>query len=409
MFQALALLPLLIYLSSHQQADGFFPTSSTSLSSRTCFGVPRRNKDMISTIIFHPSTRLHAEGGEKTESSSTTSTAAPILNGKRVLPYKVLMAGLKGNPNVAGVFALMNSDYKRGYAGWEQCEHIGVSFDLDTDLTQFAEEFGAEKVAHIRAMSFVIPSEGAMQSIADDWRIEASKAGGRINFDPVTAAMEMPLDDDDLDLDDLDEDDMEFMEMTAEAMAMATGGGPPPAAVAEEGDSVVSPFEMPKTASVTTTADEQKVFNKENVDKVLDEVRPYLISDGGNVSVERVDEETRNVYLKLEGACGSCPSSTVTMQMGIERVLKENFANLGEVLQVDDGDGKPKELSFEMVAIEVNRINPAIIAMGGSVEIVSVDGETGIVELKFNGAAKVRQGLELAIQDIDFVKEVKFI
>ncbi|OEU15395.1 nitrogen-fixing NifU-like protein, partial [Fragilariopsis cylindrus CCMP1102] len=73
----------------------------------------------------------------------------------------------------------------------------------------------------------------------------------------------------------------------------------------------------------------------ENVDSVLDEIRPYLISDGGNVSVERVDEETKNVYLVLEGACGSCPSSTVTMQMGIERVLKENFVDLGEVLQVE--------------------------------------------------------------------------
>ena len=98
------------------------------------------------------------------------------------------------------------------------------------------------------------------------------------------------------------------------------------------------------------------------------------------------------------------------MQMGIERVLKEKFANLGQVLQVtEEGDGKPKGLSFEMVAAEVNRINPAIIAMGGSVDIISVDGETGKVEMKFNGAAKVRQGLELAVMDIDFVKEVIFI
>jgi Fe-S cluster biogenesis protein NfuA len=387
---AMALLPLLMSLSSHQQVDGF-------LTSRT-FGVAQHT------------TQLYAEGADQAE-QPTSTTAAPVLNGKRVLPYKVLMAGLKGHPNLAGVYALMNSDYKRGNEGWEQCEHLGVSFDLDADMTQLAEEFGSEKVAHVRALSFQIPSEGAMQSIADDWRIEVAKAGGRINFDPINAAMEMPFeDDDDMDIDDMDEDDIEFMEMTAEAMSMATGGGPPMATAAEEGKGIVSPFEMPKEASVTTTAEEKIVFNKENVDKVLDEVRPYLISDGGNVSVERVDEETKNVYLKLEGACGSCPSSTVTMQMGIERVLKENFENLGEVLQVnDDGDGAPKELSFEMVAVEVNRINPAIIAMGASVEIVSVDGETGIVELKYSGAKKVRQGLELAIQDIDFVKEIRFI
>jgi len=48
-----------------------------------------------------------------------------------------------------------------------------------------------------------------------------------------------------------------------------------------------------------------------NVDKVLDEVRPYLIADGGNVEVVRVEESSRNIVLKLQGACGSCPSSTV--------------------------------------------------------------------------------------------------
>lgn len=52
-------------------------------------------------------------------------------------------------------------------------------------------------------------------------------------------------------------------------------------------------------------------FTKENVDKVLDEVRPYLIADGGNVEVVGIDEFTRSVSLSLQGACGSCPSSTV--------------------------------------------------------------------------------------------------
>ena len=42
------------------------------------------------------------------------------------------------------------------------------------------------------------------------------------------------------------------------------------------------------------------------MDKVLDEVRPYLIADGGNVAIDRVNEETKNVYLVLEGACGEC-------------------------------------------------------------------------------------------------------
>ena len=55
----------------------------------------------------------------------------------------------------------------------------------------------------------------------------------------------------------------------------------------------------------------------ENVEQVLDEVRPYLIADGGEVEVADVDALT--VYLRLKGACGSCPSSAMTLKMGIER------------------------------------------------------------------------------------------
>ena len=50
----------------------------------------------------------------------------------------------------------------------------------------------------------------------------------------------------------------------------------------------------------------------ENVEKVLDEVRPYLISDGGNVKLVEIDGAI--VKLELVGACSSCPSSTVTMK-----------------------------------------------------------------------------------------------
>ena len=143
--------------------------------------------------------------------------------------------------------------------------------------------------------------------------------------------------------------------------------------------------------------------------KVLDEVRPYLIADGGNVSVERVDEETKNVYLKLEGACGSCASSTVTMQMGIERVLKENFADLGEVLQVDDDPLKPQVLTREAVEEEVGRLSNAIIAMGGVVRLLEVVPETGYVKMLYKGPEKVRQGLELAVRDVPFVETIEFV
>lgn len=70
----------------------------------------------------------------------------------------------------------------------------------------------------------------------------------------------------------------------------------------------------------------------ENVETVLDELRPYLISDGGNV--ELVDIDGPIVKLRLNGACGSCPSSTMTLRMGIERRLREKIPEINEIEQV---------------------------------------------------------------------------
>ena len=70
----------------------------------------------------------------------------------------------------------------------------------------------------------------------------------------------------------------------------------------------------------------------ENVETVLDEMRPYLMSDGGNVELVELDGPI--VKLRLQGACGSCPSSAMTLRMGIERRLKEVIPEIAEIEQV---------------------------------------------------------------------------
>ena len=73
-------------------------------------------------------------------------------------------------------------------------------------------------------------------------------------------------------------------------------------------------------------------LTSENVEQVLDELRPYLMADGGNVELVEIDGPT--VKLRLQGACGSCPSSTMTLRMGIERRLREYIPEIAEVEQV---------------------------------------------------------------------------
>ena len=70
----------------------------------------------------------------------------------------------------------------------------------------------------------------------------------------------------------------------------------------------------------------------ESVQEVLDKLRPFLLRDGGDC--ELVDIEDGIVKLRLLGACGTCPSSTITLKAGIERALLEEVPGVVEVEQV---------------------------------------------------------------------------
>lgn len=70
----------------------------------------------------------------------------------------------------------------------------------------------------------------------------------------------------------------------------------------------------------------------EQVEEVLDKLRPFLLRDGGDV--ELVDVEDGIVKLRLLGACGTCPSSTITLKAGIERALLEEVPGFVEIEQV---------------------------------------------------------------------------
>ncbi|MBW6512576.1 MAG: NifU family protein [Desulfuromonadaceae bacterium] len=66
---------------------------------------------------------------------------------------------------------------------------------------------------------------------------------------------------------------------------------------------------------------------KEQVQEVLNLVRPALLADGGDVQLVDVSADGV-VSVKLTGACGSCPMSTMTLKMGIEKTLKEKLPEI---------------------------------------------------------------------------------
>ena len=71
---------------------------------------------------------------------------------------------------------------------------------------------------------------------------------------------------------------------------------------------------------------------REKIEAALDKIRPLLQADGGDV--ELVDVNDGVVKVKLTGACMGCPMSTITLQQGIARILKEQIPEVKEVVAV---------------------------------------------------------------------------
>lgn len=73
---------------------------------------------------------------------------------------------------------------------------------------------------------------------------------------------------------------------------------------------------------------------KEQVQEALNQVRPMLQQDGGDVELVSVDEKTGVVNVRLTGACKGCPMSQMTLKAGIERYLKSQVPSVTSVESV---------------------------------------------------------------------------
>ncbi|RDX91893.1 NifU-like protein 2, chloroplastic, partial [Mucuna pruriens] len=131
----------------------------------------------------------------------------------------------------------------------------------------------------------------------------------------------------------------------------------------------------------------------ENVETVLDEIRPYLIADGGNVALHEIDGNV--VRLKLQGACGSCPSSVTTMKMGIERRLMEKIPEIVAVEPIADEE-TGLELNEENIEKVLEEIRPYLVgAADGTLELVAIDEP--IVKVRITGPAASVMTVRVAV------------
>ncbi|MEZ4969412.1 MAG: NifU family protein [Flavobacteriaceae bacterium] len=72
---------------------------------------------------------------------------------------------------------------------------------------------------------------------------------------------------------------------------------------------------------------------KNNVEKALEEIRPFLQSDGGDISLISIDNDN-SVKVKLEGACIGCSVNQMTLKSGVEMTIKKYAPQIQEVINV---------------------------------------------------------------------------
>ena len=117
----------------------------------------------------------------------------------------------------------------------------------------------------------------------------------------------------------------------SEAEPVAPAGSVPP--VSGASPAAASPA-APITVAAPADDTAGPALTMEAVQEIMDEmVRPALQGDGGDITLLKVEDN--DIYVKLVGSCSTCPSSIMTMKMGVEALLKEEFPVMRSLIQVD--------------------------------------------------------------------------
>lgn len=75
---------------------------------------------------------------------------------------------------------------------------------------------------------------------------------------------------------------------------------------------------------------------EEKIEKVLETIKPYLMSDGGDVEFIKYDDKT--VYVKLRGACSHCSMATLTLENLVLETLKYEIPEIEKIINIEDED-----------------------------------------------------------------------
>ncbi|KEP63125.1 UNVERIFIED_CONTAM: NifU family domain-containing protein [Hammondia hammondi] len=163
-----------------------------------------------------------------------------------------------------------------------------------------------------------------------------------------------------------------------------------------------NPFEVYRHPMSSPSASSEVGLNSTMVEQVLESVRPYLRSHGGNVKLVELDSEKKTVRLAFKGACSTCPSAHQTLYEGLQGALREVWPDLSVEEAQDDGvwEEEVHPLTIESVLEALKGTRPAIERLGATLEVLSVSPNGDIV-LRYRGpnAQTIRIGVEMELRD----------
>lgn len=128
---------------------------------------------------------------------------------------------------------------------------------------------------------------------------------------------------------------------------------------------------------------------------LIDDFLPLKFYHRGNVQLAEIDGPV--VKLELVGACGTCPSSSMTMKMGLERKLKQRIPEIEQVIQTIPSAPPVTQEGVEQV---LDGVRPFLSVAGGKINVVSITGVGGLqpcVSLKMEGTASALQSVKVEI------------
>lgn len=72
-----------------------------------------------------------------------------------------------------------------------------------------------------------------------------------------------------------------------------------------------------------------------NIEKALDEIRPFLQSDGGDISLLSIENDNKLVKVQLQGACVGCSVNQMTLKSGVEMTIKKYAPQVEQVINIE--------------------------------------------------------------------------